>query len=175
MYTGHLIRISRAGVMSDYFNALNGEKQGGVVSPIFVLYLYWWFASQFVSDRSWLLYCWQFCWSNCVWWRFRCNQPNVVGYEKAFVHMRFICRWVWYTIWLDDSQERFGGPNTTLLHSFRSKAATDINDIFLLSQSSLTASIQVFRGLPLGLLPWILPWITLTGILTGFLLTVRLK
>jgi len=34
MYTGHLIRISWAGVMSDYFNALNGVKQGGVISPI---------------------------------------------------------------------------------------------------------------------------------------------
>jgi len=30
MYTGHLIRISWAGVMFDYFNALNGVKQGGV-------------------------------------------------------------------------------------------------------------------------------------------------
>jgi len=32
MYTGHLIRISWAGVMSDYFNTLNGVKQGGVIS-----------------------------------------------------------------------------------------------------------------------------------------------
>jgi len=35
MYTGQLIRISWAGVISDYFNALNGVKQGGVISPIF--------------------------------------------------------------------------------------------------------------------------------------------
>jgi len=40
MYTGHLIRISWAGVMSDYFNALNGVKQGGVISPIlFCIYI----------------------------------------------------------------------------------------------------------------------------------------
>jgi len=41
MYTGHLIRISWAGVMSDYFNALNGVKHGGVISPIlFCIYIY---------------------------------------------------------------------------------------------------------------------------------------
>jgi len=34
MYTDHLFRISWAGGMSDYFNALNGVKQGGVISPI---------------------------------------------------------------------------------------------------------------------------------------------
>jgi len=34
MYTGHLIRISWAGVISDNFNALNGVKQGGAISPI---------------------------------------------------------------------------------------------------------------------------------------------
>jgi len=40
MYTGHLIRISWAGVMSHYFNALNGVKQGGVISPIlFCIYI----------------------------------------------------------------------------------------------------------------------------------------
>jgi hypothetical protein len=40
MYTGHLIRISWAGVMSGYFNALNGVKQGGVVSPVlFCIYI----------------------------------------------------------------------------------------------------------------------------------------
>jgi len=42
MYTGHLIRISWAGVrpMSDYFNALNGVKQGGLISPIlFCIYI----------------------------------------------------------------------------------------------------------------------------------------
>ena len=38
--TCHLIRISWDGVMSDYFNALNGMKQGGVVSPIlFCIYI----------------------------------------------------------------------------------------------------------------------------------------
>jgi len=41
MYTGHLTRISWAGVMSDYLNALNGVKQGGVISPIFFcIYIY---------------------------------------------------------------------------------------------------------------------------------------
>jgi len=40
MYTGHLIRISWAGVMSDYFNAMNGVKQGGVISLIlFFIYI----------------------------------------------------------------------------------------------------------------------------------------
>jgi len=40
MYTGHLIRISWAGVTSDYFNALNGVKQGGVISTIlFCIYI----------------------------------------------------------------------------------------------------------------------------------------
>jgi len=40
MYTGHLIRISWAGVMSDYFNALNGVKQGGVINPyLFCIYV----------------------------------------------------------------------------------------------------------------------------------------
>jgi len=40
MYTGHLIRVSWAGVMSNYFTALNGVKQGGVVSPIlFCIYI----------------------------------------------------------------------------------------------------------------------------------------
>jgi len=34
MYTGHLIRICWALVMSDYFHALDGVKQGGVISPI---------------------------------------------------------------------------------------------------------------------------------------------
>jgi len=40
MYTDHLIRISWAGVMSDYLNALNCVKQGGVISPIlFCVYI----------------------------------------------------------------------------------------------------------------------------------------
>ena len=40
MYTGHLMRISWAGVVSDYFNALNGVKQGEVISPIlFCIYI----------------------------------------------------------------------------------------------------------------------------------------
>jgi len=34
MYTGHLILISWAGLMSDYFNALNGVKQDGVISTV---------------------------------------------------------------------------------------------------------------------------------------------
>jgi len=39
MYTGHF-RISWAVVMSDYFNALNGVKQGGVICPIvFCIYI----------------------------------------------------------------------------------------------------------------------------------------
>jgi len=41
MCTGHLIRISWAGVISDYFYALNDVKQGGVITPIlFCIYVY---------------------------------------------------------------------------------------------------------------------------------------
>jgi len=36
MYTGNLIRISYAGVMSDYFNALNGVKQGPILFCIYI-------------------------------------------------------------------------------------------------------------------------------------------
>jgi len=32
MYTGHLIRFSWAGVMSDYLNALNGVQQSGILA-----------------------------------------------------------------------------------------------------------------------------------------------
>jgi len=40
MYTGQFIRISWAGVMSNYFAVLNGVKQGGVVSPVlFCIYI----------------------------------------------------------------------------------------------------------------------------------------
>ena len=40
MYTGHSIRISWAGMMSNYFAAQNGVKQGGVISPVlFCIYI----------------------------------------------------------------------------------------------------------------------------------------
>ena len=40
MYTGNLICVSSAGITSDYFNALNGVKQGGVISPVlFCIYI----------------------------------------------------------------------------------------------------------------------------------------
>ena len=40
VYTGHLIHVSWAKLMSNYFNALNGVKQGGVMSPIlFCIYI----------------------------------------------------------------------------------------------------------------------------------------
>ena len=40
MYTGQLIRVSWAGVLSQFFAAKNGVKQGGVVSPIlFCVYI----------------------------------------------------------------------------------------------------------------------------------------
>jgi len=40
MYTGNNIRISWAGITSDYFSALNGVKQGGVISPVlFCIYI----------------------------------------------------------------------------------------------------------------------------------------
>jgi hypothetical protein len=40
MYTGNMIRVSWAGLMSSYFTALNGVKQGGVMSPIlFCIYI----------------------------------------------------------------------------------------------------------------------------------------
>jgi len=55
MYTSHSIRISWAGVMSEYFNALNGVKQGGVISPIFFVFILMICYSQFVSVWSWML------------------------------------------------------------------------------------------------------------------------
>jgi hypothetical protein len=40
MYTGNLIRVSWAGITSDYFSACNGVKQGGVMSPVlFCIYI----------------------------------------------------------------------------------------------------------------------------------------
>jgi len=40
MYTGNIIRISWAGITSDYFSACNGVKQGGVISPVlFCVYI----------------------------------------------------------------------------------------------------------------------------------------
>jgi len=62
----------------------------------FFFYLYWWFASQFVSVRSWLLHSWLFCWCYCLRGRYSFNQSNAVGYEKAFVSMWFICKWIWF-------------------------------------------------------------------------------
>jgi Reverse transcriptase (RNA-dependent DNA polymerase) len=34
MYSNNLVRIAWGGVLSDYFSAINGVKQGGVVSPV---------------------------------------------------------------------------------------------------------------------------------------------
>ena len=34
MYSNNLVRIAWGGVLSDYFSAVNGVKQGGVLSPI---------------------------------------------------------------------------------------------------------------------------------------------
>jgi hypothetical protein len=40
LYTGHLVRVLWAGTASNYFCAVNGVKQGGVVSPIlFCIYI----------------------------------------------------------------------------------------------------------------------------------------
>ena len=40
MYTGNIIRVSWAGITSDYFSAFNGVKQGGVISPVlFCIYI----------------------------------------------------------------------------------------------------------------------------------------
>ena len=40
MYTGNIVRISWAGIASDYFCACNGVKQGGVISPVlFCIYI----------------------------------------------------------------------------------------------------------------------------------------
>jgi len=39
-YTSNLVRVAWNGVLSDYFLATNGVKQGGVLSPvIFLLYV----------------------------------------------------------------------------------------------------------------------------------------
>ena len=40
LYTGHCVRVVWAGYASTFFTAANGVKQGGVLSPIFVLCLY---------------------------------------------------------------------------------------------------------------------------------------
>jgi len=45
-----------------------------------------------------LLHCWQFCWCYCLHGRYSFNQSNAVGYEKAFVFMWFISKWIWYYI-----------------------------------------------------------------------------
>jgi hypothetical protein len=40
MYTGHCVRVAWAGLASSFFNAVNGVKQGGVLSPIlFCIYM----------------------------------------------------------------------------------------------------------------------------------------
>jgi len=40
LYTGNMVRVLWAGLTSDYFTALNGVKQGGVISPIlFCIYI----------------------------------------------------------------------------------------------------------------------------------------
>lgn len=40
LYTGNFVRVAWCGIMSDYFLAINGVKQGGVLSPVlFCLYI----------------------------------------------------------------------------------------------------------------------------------------
>ena len=40
LLTGHMVRVSWAGFASDYFKALNGVKQGGIISPVlFCVYI----------------------------------------------------------------------------------------------------------------------------------------
>ena len=39
-YTGNYVRVAWCGIVSDYFLAINGVKQGGVSSPVlFCLYI----------------------------------------------------------------------------------------------------------------------------------------
>ena len=39
-YTGNYVRVAWCGIVSDYFLAINGVKQGGVLSPVlFCLYI----------------------------------------------------------------------------------------------------------------------------------------
>jgi len=73
MYTGHLIRIFWAGVMSDNFNAFNGVKQGGVINPIlFCIYI-----DDLLVSLSQLGVG---CYSDG-------NFVGAIAYEKAFVFM----------------------------------------------------------------------------------------
>jgi len=40
LYVGHVIRVSWAALLSSPFNAVNGVKQGGVLSPVlFCIYI----------------------------------------------------------------------------------------------------------------------------------------
>ena len=55
-YTSNYVRVSGCGVMSDYFHALNGMKQGGVVSPVLFCNLYLQFINCTVKGWSWMLH-----------------------------------------------------------------------------------------------------------------------
>ena len=55
-YTHNLVRVVWNGILSDYFLAVNGVKQGGVLSPI-VFSLHRWITSPINELECWLL-CW---------------------------------------------------------------------------------------------------------------------
>ena len=52
LYTGHSVRVLWAGISSTYLQALNGVKQGGVISPVlFCVYI-----DDLLSRLFWLLF-----------------------------------------------------------------------------------------------------------------------
>jgi len=87
IYTSHLIRISWAGVMSDYFNAYNGVEQGELISPIlFCKYIDDLLVSLSQSEVGCYIAC-NFVGAIAYTDDNSFNQPNAVGYEKTFVYM----------------------------------------------------------------------------------------